>query len=105
MKKLKERWGVKSNWQIVIIFAVFTINGSISGRLMKPILELLGITTSHLPWYLYWPLACILVLPVYLAMILVIGSLFGQRKFFFWFVKKTLNKLGIRFKNHKSPHD
>jgi len=30
IKKLKERWGIKSNFQIVIIFVVFGITGSVS---------------------------------------------------------------------------
>ena len=27
MEKLKERWGIESNWQIIIIFIVFGITG------------------------------------------------------------------------------
>lgn len=97
MKKLKERWGITSNWQLAIILIVFTINGSLSGYLMKPVLRLLGITHEHLDWYFYWPLACVLILPVYFCMILVVGTLFGQRKFFFWFVKKSMKGMGLKF--------
>ncbi|HRO75323.1 MAG TPA: diacylglyceryl transferase [Crocinitomicaceae bacterium] len=95
MKKLKERWGVKSNWDIAIILIVFSINGSISGYLMKPALKFLGITTDNLAWYFYWPLAFILILPVYFAMIIVVGTIFGQRKFFTWFVKKSLRRMKL----------
>lgn len=97
MKKLKERWGIESNWQIAIILIVFTINGSISGYLMRPVLDFLGITRDHLDWYLYWPLACVLILPVYFSMILIIGTLFGQRKFFVWFVSKSMKGMGLKF--------
>lgn len=97
LKKLKERWGVKSDWEIVVILIVFAINGSISGRLMKPVLNFLGITTDHLEWYFYWPLACVLILPIYFAMIIVVGTIFGQRKFFTWFVKKSLRKMGFKY--------
>lgn len=100
MKKLKERWEVESNLQVIIILVVFTINGSISGYLMKPVLKFIGITTEHLEWYLYWPVACILILPVYLTMLLIIGSLFGQRLFFTSFVKNFIRRLTFKSKSN-----
>ncbi|MBW7867749.1 MAG: diacylglyceryl transferase [Brumimicrobium sp.] len=97
MGNLKERWGLKSNWEVLVILVVFTINGSLSGYLMKPILRFIGISKENLDWYLYWPIAIILVLPVYLILIVIIGSLFGQQKFFVNLVKKTVKHLGLGF--------
>jgi hypothetical protein len=39
MKKLKERWNVTSNWQLIIIFIVFAITGFSSLQLAKPFLS------------------------------------------------------------------
>ena len=43
MNKLKERWNVTSNWQLVIIFIVFAITGSTAAYLSKPVTSALGI--------------------------------------------------------------
>lgn len=97
MNKLKKRWGIHSNFQFIIILIVFSINGSLSAFLMKPVLGLINITKDNLAWYFYWPLASILILPVYLFLIVIIGSIFGQSKFFIWFAKKTIKGIGLGF--------
>ena len=55
MNKLKERWNVTSNWQLVIIFIVFAITGSTAAYLSKPVTSALGITKENLSLWLYWP--------------------------------------------------
>ena len=37
MKKLKERWGITSNFQIAIIFIVFGITGTTSAYISGPL--------------------------------------------------------------------
>ena len=41
MKKLKEKWGITSNFQLVIIFIVFGITGSASAIISGPTIEYL----------------------------------------------------------------
>ena len=41
IKKLKERWGITSNFQIVIIFIVFGITGSVSAYFSGPLTEII----------------------------------------------------------------
>ena len=41
MKKLKEKWGITSNFQLVIIFIVFGITGSVSAVISGPTIEYL----------------------------------------------------------------
>ena len=41
MKKLKEKWGITSNFQLVIIFIVFGITGSVSAAISGPTIEYL----------------------------------------------------------------
>jgi len=43
MEKLKARWGITSNIQIVLIFIVFAINGSFAAWVAEPVMSLLGI--------------------------------------------------------------
>jgi len=46
MKKLKARWGISSNWQLLTIFIVFGITGSTATKLGKPLTLLLGISAD-----------------------------------------------------------
>lgn len=97
MNKLKERWGITSNFQLVVIFIVFAINGSLSARISYVLMDLIGIDRHSLPWYLYYPLLLVLVLPIYPFMLMAFGYLFGQSKFFFPFSKRMLKSIGLGF--------
>ncbi len=97
MEKLKKRWGIDSNFQIVIIFIVFAITGSTASWVTKPILDFLGISREVMNPFLYWFLRIVLILPVYKLLLLFFGTLFGQRLFFWNFVKKMLQRMGFSF--------
>ncbi|SDG86280.1 DUF6787 family protein [Psychroflexus sediminis] len=102
MKKLKERWGIQSNFQLVIIFIVFAITGSLSAYLAKPVLDFIGLSREAFPeqffgGFFYYFLRLLLIFPIYQVLLVVIGSLFGQNKFFWDFEKKMLSRLGLGF--------
>ena len=50
MKTLRERWGIKSNFQILIIFVVFGITGTTSALISGPITEILIGQESNIHW-------------------------------------------------------
>lgn len=97
ISKLKLKWGIPSNYQFAIIFIVFAINGSLSAKISKILMILLGINHNDLAWYFYYPLLLLLVLPLYPFLLIVIGFVFGQHKFFFPFAKKLLKSIGMGF--------
>lgn len=97
MKKLKERWDINSNFQLVIIFIVFAITGSTSAYLSKPVLGWMGITKETLPLYFYIPLYLILIFPIYQVLLVSFGFIFGQFKFFWAFEKRMLKMMGFGF--------
>lgn len=97
MKKLKEKWGITSNLQLTIIFIVFAITGSTSAYLTKPILGYFGFTKDTIHPIIYWPISLILILPVYKVLLIIIGTIFGQHKFFWNFVKKMLIRMKLGF--------
>ena len=90
MDRLKEKWGITSNFQLVIIFIVFGITGSTSAYITRPVLAIIGITKETMNPWLYWPLSLLLILPVYKVLLIIIGTIFGQHTFFWNFVKKML---------------
>ncbi|KIX19970.1 diacylglyceryl transferase [Flavobacterium sp. 316] len=97
MNKLKERWNITSNIQLIIIFIVFAITGSSSAYLSKPFISFLGITKESMSLWLYWPLRIILIFPIYQVLLIIIGSIFGQFPFFWEFEKKMLNRMKMGF--------
>ena len=100
MKRLKEKWRITSNFQFIIILIVFSVTGSLAVWVAKPILELVGLVKSAVSPWVFWPIRIAVIFPVYQVMIVVIGALFGQFKFFWAFEKKMLVRLGFkRFKD------
>ena len=96
MKRLKEKWGIESNFQLIIILVVFSITGSLSLYVSKPILDFVGLDKEVLSPWIYKPLRLLLIFPAYQVLILIIGALFGQFKFFWAFEKKMLSRLGFK---------
>ena len=96
MNKLKERWGVTSNYQLTIIFIVFAITGSASAWLSKPFCIWLGITKDDLGFW-FTPVRLLLIFPIYQVLLVLIGFIFGQYKFFWAFEKKMLRSMGLGF--------
>ena len=96
MKRLKERWGVTSKFQLLIIFFIFSVTGSLALIVAKPLLSVLGIEKNLLSPWIFWPARILIIFPTYQILILIIGTLFGQFKFFWRFEKKMLVRLGFK---------
>ena len=97
MDKLKQKWGIDSNIQIVLIIVVFAINGSFAAWAAQPITSFLGLDPETISPYLYWPIRIFIIFPVYQITLPFVGFLFGQFKFFWNFEKKFLTRLGLGF--------
>jgi hypothetical protein len=96
METFKERWGIKSNLQLAIIFIVFAITGSTSAWLSKPFCFLLGIIKEDLEFW-FTPVRLLIIFPIYQVLLVAIGFLFGEFKFFWEFEKKMLKRMGMGF--------
>ena len=92
INKIKIKWGIKSNLQLLIIFLVFGVTGSTSVWVSKPILDFVGLKQSAVSTLVYWPVRIVIIFPVYQTLLLIIGSIFGQSKFFKNFIKKMFQK-------------
>jgi len=95
IKYLKDKWNLKSNFQLVIILIVFAITGSGSLYISKPLMEFLSISTENLDLYLYWILRFIIVTVVYQFVLLLVAFVFGQFNWFWNFEKKILKKMRL----------
>ncbi|AUP77799.1 DUF6787 family protein [Flavivirga eckloniae] len=94
--KLENKWEVNYRWEMINIFLVFAITGSSSVFVSKPIIKLIGITKENLPSTLYWTLYIVIGFIFYQILLVLVGWLFGQYKFFWNFEKKMLRRLGLK---------
>ncbi len=101
MKKLKAKWGITSNLQLVIIFLVFSITGSIALWITKPLLNLADVNSKTMSIWLYIPVRIGIIFPTYQVLIIIIGALFGQFEFFWNFEKKMLARMGFKYFKEK----
>ena len=97
MKKLKQRWGVDSNFLLAVIFLVFAITGSCATKLAAPITSFIGLDSETTSAWLYWTARIFLIFPIYQVLLVAFGWLFGQFRFFWNFEKKMIHRLGLGF--------
>lgn len=102
MDKLKKRWGIESNFQLIVILVVFSVTGSASVYVAKPFLNWVGLEKGSFPdaWWgswVYWTLRIVVIFPFYQILLVLFGWLFGQFKFFWNFEKKMLDRIGLGF--------
>ncbi|MGY6559081.1 MAG: DUF6787 family protein [Nitritalea sp.] len=88
MTRLKEKWGLKSMWQVGLILLVFALTGTTVLLIKQPLLQLLGVDMSQGgAWKTV--LYLLFVLPLYQLILLFYGALLGQFSFF-WEKEKAL---------------
>ena len=97
MKKLKKRWKINSNIQLLLIILVFAINGSFASWVAKPVTIYFGLEKELLSPFLYWPIRIAIIFPIYQLTLPLTGFIFGQFNFFWEFEKKFLKRLGLGF--------
>jgi hypothetical protein len=97
MGNFKERWNITSNWQIFVIILVFALTGSTAAMISKPILHWLGVSRETHHILLYLLLYVLIIFPIYQVLLVGIGFLFGQFKFFWAFEKKMLRSMKLGF--------
>ena len=92
--KLIKIFKVKNFNQLIIIFIVFGITGSLSVVLGKYVLiNVFG--ESFLNNDYYWLLRLILIFPIYQVLLIIVGALFGQFRYFWEIEKKILIKMKL----------
>ncbi len=96
MKKLMDRWGLKSPFQVVIILLVFSITGSTSLAVGRPLLRAAGVSLENLDGFIYYPLFVVVSFILYQVFLVSFGLLFGQHAFFWAMEKKMLKRFGVK---------
>src|SRR4051812_46015626 len=93
IQKLKERWQVKSTFQIIVIFVVFAFTGFSIMYLKRYIQELAGFDNTT-AWWIKLLFSLLIILPLYQVVLLFWGTLLGQFRFFWNFEKRIFRAIG-----------
>jgi len=94
--KFKTKYGIKSNYQLIVIFIVFGITGSTAAFLSDPLMEFINIKKSDLNFFIYWSIRLLIITFVYQIILFVVAFVFGEFKFFWNFEKKMLKRIGFK---------
>ena len=97
MNKIRNLFKVETNFQLLKVNVVFAATGTISVYFAGVIINFLGLNLYVLGDFFYWVLRIMLLLPVYQVLLIMIGSMFGEFKYFWRIEKKMLSRLGIKF--------
>ena len=93
MEKLKKIFKVVSTYQLIIVFIVFAITGSLSLYISGYVLDYLNLKNVIL--------SILMLLIVYQILLIIIGTLFGEFDYFWRMEKKILSRLKL-YKNTKT---
>ncbi len=97
IENLKNRWNVKSAFQVVVILLVFSCTGFSVLYVEDQIYKLLNITGDYGFW-MRALLFIVITLPIYNVLLLIYGFVFGQFKFFWAFEKRFFGRIFTIFK-------
>ena len=88
MDKLKKLFRVSSTYQLVVVFIVFGITGSLSLVISAYISDFFNLDSIIL--------SIISVLVIYQVLLIIIGTLFGEFDYFWDMEKKILSRFKFR---------
>ena len=87
MEKLKKIFKVSSTYQLIVVFIVFGITGSLSLFISDYILTILELKNMIISIFM--------VLIIYQILLIIIGTIFGEFKYFWEMEKKILSRFKI----------
>ena len=97
MNKIRNLFKVETNFQLLKVNIVFAATGTVSIYFAGIVINVLGLNLYILGDFFYWVLRIMLLIPVYQVLLIVIGSIFGEFKYFWRIEKKMLGRFGIKF--------
>ena len=94
IEKLINLFKVKNLKQLVIVFLVFSITGSLSVVLGEPIINFFFEDGFENNLY-FWIIRIIIIFPLYQILLIIVGTIFGEFRYFWNIEKRILMRLKI----------
>ena len=94
IKKIQKIFKVESSSRLVVIFTVFAITGSLSVYIGEYVLLFFFSETLEKNFF-YWSMRILIIFPLYQILLIIVGSIFGEFKYFWEMEKKILRRFGL----------
>jgi len=88
-QRMKTKWQIESNYQLAIIMVVFGLTGFTSAYLKTLIFQWMGMN-SDTPVWARTLILLLLLIPLYKALLIIYGTIFGQFRFFKNFIMRFI---------------
>ena len=92
VERLKKKWGVEGNLQFLLILFVFSASGSGVLFVRRAVFHWLGFT-AQTPMWIKAPMWLLIIFPSYQVILLLLGTLCGQHRFFWNFQKRMWGRM------------
>lgn len=93
LNRMRQKWNVKNEWQVIVILIIFALGGSMCGFLGKRLLNLFQLENGIFKAVIYILLVSIL----WPVCVLIVSYPFGQFSFF----RSYITRLGRRIIRRK----
>ena len=93
-EKLKRKWNITGNAQLIAILVVFSLAGMAITQVRKPLFHVFGIEQAT-PFWIKTVVYLASIFPLYQVFLLLFGTLLGQFRFF-WEKEKALVRWILR---------
>ena len=94
IKKIQKIFKVENFSRLIVIFTVFAITGSLSVYLGKYVLLFFFSENSEQNFF-YWSIRILIIFPLYQILLIIVGTIFGEFKYFWEMEKKILRRFGL----------
>ncbi len=98
LEKTRKFFKTKTYLQLFLVFLVFAISGSLSVLVSDPVVQYIGLEIIN-NVVIETIIRIIIIFPLYQVILLIIGTIFGQFKYFWEFEKKFWKKFIIKTRN------
>ena len=98
LEKTRKFFKTKTYLQLFLIFLVFAVSGSLSVIVSEPVVKYIGLEIID-NVVLKTIVRIIIIFPLYQVILLIIGTIFGQFKYFWEFEKKFWKRFIVKKKN------
>jgi len=101
VESLKQRWGLKNGWQVMIILVVFACTGLSALFAKNAFYHLMDIDPQSLSRGVKIGITLFSLIFLYPVFLLFYGFIFGQFNFFWNYKKKMFERIGQAFNRKK----
>ena len=92
LQKLNKVFKTNNNFQLFIVFLVFGLSGSISVMVSSPIIKLFALDKYLQNTVLELIIRILIIFPIYQVILICVGTVFGQFRYFWNFQKHFFKK-------------